>query len=987
MQADRIRSTFSDFFQQHDHRLIASAPLVAPGDPTLLFTSAGMVPFKPYFLGQESPPHPCLTSVQKCFRTTDIDEVGDESHLTFFEMMGNFSLGDYFKVEAQAWAWELVTQVLGVPADRLVTTVFLDDDEAHDNWRKLGVPQERIFRYGEDQGNYWSAGVDGPCGPCSEIHYDLRPAPAGSKEQHPGPAADESRYLEIWNLVFMQFLQGADGSKTPLPKQNIDTGAGLERWAMMLQDKPNLYETDLFAPLLAYVAERGQRDYAAASAAEQAALRVVVEHGRSMTFLVSDGVLPSNEGRGYVLRRLIRRALYMAHTLGIQEPLLVDVAAQVRAHMGPAYPELIDQAALVDNVLAQEEQRFRRTLETGHTLLQEQTIPLKRAFATASQPFHDRVRTVGARPDALSSIAGEWRRGLADAFRDFPDVRNRALAELSRTLAVEPVEQLVVEAPFAGADGLSEADLAHIVARQETATSAIAGQEAFVLYDTYGFPMELTREVAKAAGLGLDETGFNDAMAQQRARAQAASEFRSDADERVFAAIEGRTEFLGYDAVTAEAQVMALIVAGASVTTAGGDTVPENMAMQVVLNRTPFYAEGGGQQGDAGALMGPVAPGGAGPTFKVAIADTQARGDLFSHIGALTAGRIAVGDSVHASVDPDRRHGLMRNHTATHLLHAALRNVLGDHVRQAGSLVAPDHLRFDYTQPQAPTPEELAAVQELVAARIRDDIPVGANEMPYEQALETGAMAIFGEKYATDVRVVEICDPAPHVHDCFSKELCGGVHVAATGFIGDFQITSDGSVGAGVRRIEALTGAAAARWQRDRLDTLQRTAGLLRTTPEQVPDRVQALQKELDGARRRLADAERQAGAASATSLADNVTDVAGVPLAVGRVDVESGDALRQAGDELRRQIGSGVIVLATVANGRPQFLSMITQDLVDQGLHAGALIKEVARIAGGGGGGRPDMAQAGGKDATKLEDALAAVPGILERLVAKGAR
>ena len=824
---------------------------------------------------------------------------------------------------------------MGVPKDRLVTTVFLDDDEAHDNWRKLGVPANRIFRYGADQGNYWSAGVDGPCGPCSEIHYDLRPGPKSGQEEHPGPAADASRYLEIWNLVFMQFLQGADGSKTPLPNQNIDTGAGLERWAMMLQDKPTLYETDLFAPLLAYVAGRGQRDYASASAAEQSALRVVVEHGRSMTFLVSDGVLPSNEGRGYVLRRLIRRALYMAHTLGIQEPLLVDVAAQVRDHMGDAYPEVRDQTALVDNVLAQEEQRFRRTLETGQALLEEQTIPLKRAFATVSEPFRERVATVGARPpdqtnDALATVVTEWRSSLIDAFRSFPDVRNRALADLSRKLAVEPVEQLVKEAP-----SLTDADLARIVDRQQAATSGIDGEEAFVLYDTYGFPMELTREVAKAAGVGLDEAGFDAAMAQQRARAQAASEFRSDADERLFATIDGRTAFLGYDAVAAEARVIALIVDGERVAHAEFDSAEAKSEVEVLLDRTPFYAEGGGQQGDAGTLVGPDGPSGS-PTFEVTVDDTQARGDLHGHIGRVVSGIIAEGDILQATVDLQRRHGLMRNHTATHLLHAALRNVLGDHVRQAGSLVAPDRLRFDYTQPQAPTPDDLAAVQELVAARIRDDIPVGANEMPYQQALESGAIAIFGEKYAADVRVVAICDPAPHVHDCFSKELCGGVHVPTTGFIGDFQIISDGSIGAGLRRIEALTGAAAARWQRDRLDTLQRTADLLRTPPEQVPERVQALQEELDAARRRLAQAERQSGAAAAVSLADSATDVAGVRLATGRIDVESADALRQAGDELRRRLGSGVIVLATITNGRPQFLSMITQDLVDQGLHAG---------------------------------------------------
>lgn len=965
MEADRIRRTFTEFFREHDHRPIASAPLVAPGDPTLLFTSAGMVPFKPFFLGQADPPHPRLTSVQKCFRTTDINEVGDESHLTFFEMMGNFSLGNYFKAEAQEWAWDLVTNVLGVPEERLVTTVYLDDDEAEDNWLKLGVPKDRVFRYGEDQGNYWSAGVDGPCGPCSEIHYDLRPDPAAG---HPGPAADEDRYLEIWNLVFMQFLQNADGTKTPLPKQNIDTGAGLERWAMMLQDKPNLYETDVFAPLLTYVAERCDREYAAASEAEQSALRVVVEHGRSMTFLISDGVLPSNEGRGYVLRRLIRRALYMAHTLGIHDPLLVDVAARGRDHMGDAYPELREQTALVDNVLDQEEQRFRRTLETGRTLLEEQTVPLKRAFATATAPFPDRVRTVGARPDALGAVVTEWRRSLSEAFHTFPDVRNRSLAEISRKVVVEPVEQLLLESSYSSDD-----DVANVVARAQLATRAITGEEAFVLYDTYGFPMELTREVAKSAGLGLDEAGFEAAMAEQRSRALAASEFRSDAEEQLFATIEGTTDFLGYDAAEADACVVAIISDGERV-----ERAQEGAEVEVVLDRTSFYAEGGGQQGDSGTL---VAPDG-----QIAVSDTQARGDLHSHIGSVASGAVAVGDSIRATVEMDRRHGLMRNHTATHLLHAALRHVLGDHVRQAGSLVAPDRLRFDYTQPEAPDPADLAAVQELVAARIRDDIAVGTNEMAYEDAIDYGATAIFGEKYATDVRVVEICDPAPHVHDCFSKELCGGVHVPATGFIGDFQIVSDGSVGAGVRRIEALTGAAAERWQRERLDLLHQAAELLKTPPEQVPERLQSLQEELADARRRLAAAERDAGAASAGDLADAATEVAGVPLAVGRVDVESGDALRQAGDELRRRMQSGVIVIGTVADGRPQFLSMITEDLVDRGLHAGALIKEVARIAGGGGGGRPDMAQAGGKDATKLEDALAAVPGILERLLVEAA-
>jgi alanyl-tRNA synthetase len=971
MQADRIRRAFSDFFTQHDHLQVASAPLVAPGDPTLLFTSAGMVPFKPFFLGQEAPPHSRLTSVQKCFRTTDIDEVGDDSHLTLFEMLGNFSFGDYSKAEAQAWAWELVTGVMAVPKDRLVTTVFLDDDDAFDNWRKLGVPADRIFRYGEDQGNYWSAGVDGPCGPCSEIHYDLRPGPARSKETPPGPAADESRYLEIWNLVFMQFLQQADGSKTPLPKQNIDTGAGLERWAMMLQDKPTIYETDLFAPLLDFVAGRCERDYTAATGKDQAALRVVVEHGRAMTFLVSDGVLPGNEGRGYVLRRLIRRALYMAYTIGINDPLLVDIAAQVRTHIGPAYPELVGQAALVDNVLAQEELRFRRTLETGHTLLEEQIIPLKRSFATASAPYRDRAQTLAAGDtaddDARSDLARRWRDDLDTQIRN---VRNRVLADISFAVAVEPLERLTDSK-------LSATEVADLVQRQEASTSAITGEEAFALYDTYGFPMELTREVARRAGLGLDEAGFEAAMKQQRTRAQAASEFRSDEDDRIFATIDSRTDFLGYDSVSAPAGVVALVIDGRRRDRAdAGDTV------QVVLDRSPFYAEGGGQQGDAGRLIGPSGPGGSGPTFEFAVRDTQARGDLQSHIGEVSVGAILVGDDVQAVVDLDRRHGMMRNHTATHLLHAALRQILGDHVRQAGSLVAPDRLRFDYTQPEAPAPQQLADIQALVAARIRDDIPVGTTETSYANALAAGAMAIFGEKYATDVRVVAICDPAPHVHDCFSKELCGGTHAPATGFIGDFQIVSDGSVGAGLRRIEALTGAHAETWKRDRLATLQRAAEMLRTTPEKLPERIQALQDELDAARKRLNTAEREAGAASAGSIAAAATQIAGVSLAIGRVEVASGDGLRQAGDEVRRLLDSGVILLATVTKDRSQFLAMVSPDLVDRGLHAGNLIKQVAKIAGGGGGGRPEIAQAGGKDAGKLDEALAAVPAILQRLL-----
>ena len=876
MDASEIRRRFKDHFVQHGHLEVSSASLVAPGDPTLLFTSAGMVPFKPYFLGQATPPRTRLTSVQKCFRTTDIDEVGDASHLTFFEMLGNFSFGDYFKAEAQALAWELVTDGMGIPADRLVTTIFRDDEDAFGAWRKLNVPESKIYRYGEAEGNYWSAGVDGPCGPCSEIYYDFGPEVDGGKDSE--PRDETGRYLEIWNLVFMQFVQNSDGSKTPLPSRNIDTGAGLERWAMVMQDKHTLYETDLFAPLLAYVAGRCDRDYASATADDQRALRVVAEHGRAMTFLVADGVLPSNEGRGYVLRRLIRRALYMAHTLGIENALLPDVAGRVRDGMANTYSELQENAALVDQVLGQEEQRFRHTLATGQSLLEEEIIP-----------------------------------------------------ELTRA-----------------ANG-----------------GRIPGDTLFRLYDTYGFPPDLTREIAARAGLGVDEAGFDAAMDEQRARGRATAEFRIDADEAVYAAIDGASAFLGYDHEEHAAKIVALVQDGRRV-----DEAATGAPLDVVLDRTPFYPEGGGQVGDAGRLVG--------SNGELRVDDTQARGDLVAHRGEIVRGALRPGDDVHALVDKARRHDTMRNHTATHLLHAALRAVLGDHVRQGGSLVAPDRLRFDYTQSEQPSGDRLAEVQRLINARIREDLPVGTDAMSYDQAVADGATAIFGEKYGADVRVVHICDPDPAVHDCFSKELCGGIHAPTTGFIGAFQIISEGSVGSGLRRIEALTGAAADAWREDRLQILSTAAALLRAAPPELPARIEALQSELDAARRQLVAVERQAGAGSADALVTQAQEIDGVKLIAGRVDVASADALREAGDVVRKQVGSGVIVLGAVAKGKPVFVAMVSEDLVASGLHAGKLIKEVATLAGGGGGGKPDMAQAGGKDASRLDEALAAAPDII---------
>ena len=874
MDAQAIRQTFTEFFTERGHLRVASAPLTAPGDPTLLFTSAGMVPFKRYFMGEAKPPRERLTSIQKCFRTTDIDEVGDDSHLTMFEMLGNFSLGDYFKAEAQAWAWELVTEVVGVPADRLVATVFTDDDFAHEQWRKIGLPDSRIFRYGEDQGNFWAAGPVGPCGPCSELHYDMRPDPAAPDA---GPADDEERFLEIWNLVFMQYSRDESGELTPLPAQNIDTGAGLERWAMMLQGVENLYETDLFAPLLAYVGERSGRDYLKAEDADRRAMRVVAEHGRAMTFLIADGALPSNEGRGYVLRRLIRRALYMADRLGIAEAVLADVAREVRGVMGGWYPELGEQAALVERVLNQEEERFRQTLSTGRALFEQM---------------------------AASS-------------------------------------------------------------------DSISGEDAFTLYDTYGVPREVIAEMSESFGLAMDMEGFEAALAAQQARSRETAAFAYDDEAAAFAEMDVASAFDGYATVDGAGKVTAMLSGGSPVSSAAaGEEV------MLVLDRTPFYPEGGGQVGDSGLLRT--------DGTQVEISDTRAYGDVIAHVGQVSAGGVSLGDRLEAVVDRARRQDTARNHTATHLLHAALREVLGDHVRQAGSLVAPDHLRFDYTQPEAPPAGALREVQRLVQGRIRDDIPVSTEEMPYERALEAGAMAIFGERYDTEVRVVEICDPAPHMHDCFSKELCGGTHVPATGAVGAFQIVSDGSIGSGVRRIEALTGAAAEAWIEARIDAVDEMSASLRATPDTVAGRLEQLREEAAELRRRLAAVEQRAGASAAQELAANPLDVNGVALVAGRVSVESADALRRAGDEVRSAIGEGVVVLGAEAGGRPLFIAMATDAAVSRGVHAGDVVKQVAKIAGGGGGGKPAMAQAGGRDASKLDEALAAaadaVRGQLDR-------
>jgi alanyl-tRNA synthetase len=892
MNVDEIRETFMRFYVERGHMRIPSASLVPHGDPTLLFTSAGMVPFKPYFTGLAEAPAPRMATVQKCFRTTDIDSVGDYSHLTFFEMMGNFSVGDYFKKEAIHWAWELLTEGFKLPKDKLWISIFETDDEAHDIWRGVGVAEGRINRYPEEN-NYWFSGDVGPCGPNSEIFVDR-----GAREScaycragscKPNLEPDCGRFLEVWNLVFMTLYQAEDGTRTELPRKNIDTGSGLERMAVALQGKETVYDTDVFRPIIARIEELTGKAYEAGDDAADAAMRVVAEHTRAATFLITDGVLPSNEGRGYVLRRILRRAVYFLTqmTAAGDETLLDKVAEAVIAKMEHAHPDLRDRAGFVTRLLSVEESKFRETLERGRVHL-------------------DAI---------LGAASGE---------------------------------------------------------------KLVTGAQAFLLYDTFGYPLELTQEIAAREGFTVALAGFQKEMAAQRERGRAAAKFEIEAD-RVAAYTELahiHARFVGYDRTEHETTVAGIIgPSGVQDAAETGD------AVEVVLVETPFYPEGGGQVGDTGEI--------AGPGVRVAVEDTQSPAEgLIVHRGRVVEGRIAVSDAVAARVDVAKRRASQRNHTATHLLHAALRQVLGEHVRQAGSLVAPERLRFDFTHIEATKPEELAAVQRLVNEKVREDIEVHWDVMPYDEALTSGAMALFGEKYSASVRVVGICEPregrihegheghegGAHAEDsgsrCFSKELCGGTHCHRTGEIGTFVIASEGSVGSGLRRIEALTGALADAYVLEQQVTVAGLSKRLNAPPAELEQRVEALQAEAEAERKRAQQLERQAGRSEVEALLGAAESVDGTMVVVGRVPASSIEAMREVGDLLREKLGSGVVVLGSVFGDRPTFLAVVTKDLSGR-VHAGNLIKQVAAVTGGSGGGRPDMAQAGGKDASKMDEAL----------------
>jgi len=882
---NEIRRSFLEYFGSEGHDVVPSAPLVPYNDPTLMFVNAGMVPFKNVFTGLETRETPRATSSQKCVRAggkhNDLDNVGYTArHHTFFEMLGNFSFGDYFKEQAITHAWTLLTKVWGLPAEKLLATVYHTDDEAFDLWKKIaGLPEDRIIRIATKD-NFWAMGDDGPCGPCSEIFFDHGPHIAGGP---PGsPDEDGDRFIEIWNLVFMQFEQAAGEIVGNLPKPSIDTGMGLERVSAVLQGVHDNYDTDTFKAL---IAASESLTSVPAEGAQQASHRVIADHLRSTSFLLADGVLPSNEGRGYVLRRIMRRAMRHAHLLGAKDPLMHRLVPALVAEMGQAYPELGRAQPLIEETLEREEIQFRRTLSNGLRLLDEAT------------------GTMGE--------GGE-----------------------------------------------------------------LPGETAFKLYDTYGFPYDLTEDALRPRGITVDKAGFDAAMAQQKAAARAAWKGSGQAaDSEVWFDIaerEGASEFTGYTATSGEGRVVALVRDGKEVSFAeSGDEVV------VLTNQTPFYGESGGQVGDAGTIVG--APGSNTGDLRIAVAETtKPLGRLHAMHGRVEAGTITVGDTVLLTVDVERRDAIRANHSATHLLHAALRNRLGGHVTQKGSLVAQDRLRFDFSHPKALSDEDIAAIEAEVNAEIRHNERVSTRLMSPEEAIEAGAMALFGEKYGEEVRVLSMGRIAGSRN--YSVELCGGTHVNATGDIGVFRIVSESAVSSGVRRIEALTGENARRWFVAREDALKGTASLLRTTPEDVEARVAALLDERRKLERELAEAKKAlalgGGGGGTGGPADE--DVGGVKFSGQVLDGLDPKELRGLLDQAKQRLGSGVAAIVAVNEGKASIAAAVTDDLTGRISAVDLVRKGVEALGGKGGGGRPDMAQGGGPDGDKGAEAIAAVRAAL---------
>jgi len=888
MTGSEIRARFLEYFRRRGHTVVRSSPLVPAQDPTLLFTNAGMVQFKSVFLGEERRDYVRATTAQKCVRAggkhNDLENVGHTArHHTFFEMLGNFSFGDYFKEDAIRFCWELLTEEFGLPKDRLKATVFTDDDAAFGLWKTVaGLSDDRILRLGEED-NFWAMGDTGPCGPCSEVHFHQGDHLPCAEEQAgrtcPGPACDCDRWLEVWNLVFMQYNRDASGAMTPLPKPSIDTGMGLERVAAVLQGKQSNYDTDLFRPLLARVEELCGKTYGRDEAAD-VSMRVIADHARAATFLITDGVMPSNEWRGYVLRRIMRRAMRHGRMLGMSEPFLWDVTGRVVSVMGEAYPEIREAQARVAEAVRQEEERFAETLDLGMAKIRE-----------------------------------------------------------------------------------------YLEAHRGDAARTVDGRFLFTLYDTHGFPSDLAQEVFADAGWTVTpetQQAFDAEMEAQRERARAGASFgggdSGDPSVAIYQRLSNelaRPTFLGYGALTAPARILAMVADGQRRREARqGETV------EVILDRTPAYAESGGQQGDTGSLVGREGQG--------RIQDTYYRGSqLIVHRVAVTQGQLREGEEVAVSVESRRRQGLRQHHTGTHLLHAALRRVLGTHVAQAGSLVAPDHLRFDFSHGAAVKDSELEDVESLVNEQVQANVVVSPAEMDLQEALKSGAMALFGEKYGDRVRVIRIGD--------FSTELCGGTHLDATGQIGLFKVTDEGAVASGVRRIEAVTGEPALAHVGREEAALRESAGLLRIPPLELPRRLATLLEDQKRLEKQLAQLESRLARTQAQDLVTAATPVAGVTVLAARLDGLDPDGLRSVVDTLRDRLPSGIIVLGSAADGKVNLVAAVSKDLTRR-FPAGRLVQEIAKMVGGGGGGRPDLAQAGGKDASKLDEALAAVAGWVER-------
>ena len=866
MTGNDIRKQFLEYFNKHDHRIVRSSSLVPQEDPTLLFINAGMVQFKRVFLGEEKRNYVRATTSQKCVRAggkhNDLENVGYTArHHTFFEMLGNFSFGDYFKEGAIDFAWDLLTNGYGLPADKLWASVYLDDDDAYDLWYKtVGLPEDRIVRLGEED-NFWSMGDTGPCGPCSEILID-RGEQFGCGRPECTAGCECDRYLEIWNLVFMQFNRDESGKMTPLPKPSIDTGLGLERIVSIIQDVPTNYDTDLIRPIIEKAEDLAEKKLNESRETE-VAMKVIADHSRAAAFLINDGILPSNEGRGYVLRRIMRRAIRYGRNIGLQRPFLCQTAEVVFDIMKSAYPELSEAAPFITNVIKNEEVRFLETLDTGLRLL------------------------------------------------------NDTLAEI-----------------------------------QAGGHNQVPGDVIFKLYDTYGFPVDIVQDVVRDKSMSLDMDGFDRAMNQQRARSRKVATFDRISDAYKNLSAQGiKPEFVGYDSLSGESEILVMVADGEEITEAA-----EGRPVEIVTENTPFYAEAGGQVGDTGTI--------AGSGFEIEVLNTvKDPTGLIIHKGKVTAGKISKDQAVTLQVDGARRKATELNHTATHILHAVLRQVLGDHVKQAGSLVAPDRLRFDFSHFSQVQADDLDTIERLVNQQIRENLPTSTREMDAEDAFKSGATALFEEKYGDRVRVVSLAD--------FSRELCGGTHTGQTGNIGLFKIISESSVASGVRRIEALTGDTALDYTQQTLKILQETAHLIKENTPAIPGRVKkmlseikAYEKEVDQLKTKLAS---DAGDASP----DAIRSIDGIKVMAQKVSVDTPAALRNLADQLKDKIKSGIVVLGSQAGSKAMLIAVVTKDLTDR-YHAGNIVKEIASVVGGRGGGRPDMAQAGGNQPENLDQALA---------------